>query len=261
MSYQNNIEYEERLVAFLDILGFKSLINQNKADSIETIKVVNKEIQYTLKIISEENNTDDDISLKLFSDCFCVSSNDILIILKKLSYIQFYLSMKGIFLRGALSKGLHYENENIIFSKGLINAYELEQTARYPRIIVSKSLLKEYEKIIIEGCILTAPDDIPFIHYLNQKPYYEDVPIENELLEDHKKSIIQQVEKNVTIPNIIEKYRWAAEYHNYTVESLMNPEDLEEDYYKDTMAELLVPMNIFPGFSECTSRDRSGFGI
>jgi hypothetical protein len=250
MSSQADIAYEEKFVAYLDILGFSSLISQNKANSIKTIHSLNQDINHALWAISEDKYLDDDLSIKLFSDCFCISSNDFFVILKEVSYIQNFLSLNDIFVRGAISKGLHYENNNIIFSRGLVEAYELAKKAIHPRVIISGQLLKTYENTIEKGCIIKSPDGIAFVHYLNQFPYYEDFPDEDVFLEAHKDSIILQVRNNINIPSVLEKYKWTAEYHNFYVHRTYKQDDWEEDYYLKMLDRLLVPMSIFPGFEE-----------
>ena len=243
-------KYEEKFVSFMDILGFRSLINQPKIDSIKTIQTLNQNIDHALSAIAEDKYLDDSLSVKLFSDCFCVSSNDFFIILKEVSYIQTLLALNGIFVSGAISRGLHYENHNIIFSKGLVDAYDFSTKAKYPRVVVSNELIKTYQNTIEKGCIIKSPDHIYFVHYLNQFPYYEDIPDEDVLLESHKDSIIQQVKNNINISSAVEKYKWTAEYHNYYVYASYNSDDWEKDYYLQILERLLVPMSIFPGFEE-----------
>jgi hypothetical protein len=244
------IEYDEKFVSFMDILGFRSFVNQPKADSVKIIQALNQDIEHALCAVTEDKYLDDSLSVKLFSDCFCISSNDLFVILKEISFIQSFLALNGIFISGALSRGLHYENHNIIFSKGLVDAYELSKKAKYPRVIVSNELLTEYGQTIEKGCILKSPDNICFVHYLNQFPYYEDIPDEDVLLESHKESIVYQVNNNINIPNVLEKYKWAAEYHNHYVHASYNQPDWEEDYYLEILQRLLVPMTIFPGFAD-----------
>ena len=59
-------------------------------------------------------------------------------------------SMEGLFLRGGISKGKHFssitKNSNIPFisSQALERAYNIEQMANVPRIIVDESLVNEF---------------------------------------------------------------------------------------------------------------------
>ena len=82
---------------------------------------------------------------KLFSDCMCIScdnfGSNLYYMLNELSYLQFSLASQGLFVRGAITYGPHFENDRIIFSEALIRAYELEQKANYPRIIISNEIM------------------------------------------------------------------------------------------------------------------------
>ena len=55
----------------------------------------------------------------------------------------FYHFIKyDLYLRGGVSIGFHYEDDNIIFSDGLIKAYYLEsKKSIYPRIILDEDLI------------------------------------------------------------------------------------------------------------------------
>jgi len=64
---------------------------------------------------------------------------------------QFSMMSKGFFIRGGLSIGSYYSDENMIFSQGLVNAYELEtKKAVYPRVLVDKIIIDKFEKYEIK---------------------------------------------------------------------------------------------------------------
>lgn len=51
---------------------------------------------------------------------------------------------EGILIRGAITIGNLYHKSGVILGKGMIEAYHLElKSAVYPRIILSKTLIKE----------------------------------------------------------------------------------------------------------------------
>jgi hypothetical protein len=47
-----------------------------------------------------------------------------------------------MFVRGGVSIGRHFENTRIIFSEGLIRAYELQQPDPYPRISIDPAIVQ-----------------------------------------------------------------------------------------------------------------------
>ena len=87
--------------------------------------------------------------------------------LYELAFMQSWLSINGIFVRGALSSGPHYENDHIIFSEGLIKAYDHEKSAIYPRIIVDPGLLSCICNDVNADFLMIAPDGEIFVDYLD----------------------------------------------------------------------------------------------
>jgi len=56
------------------------------------------------------------------------------------------LALHGILLRGGIAMGQLFHEDGVILGQGLIDAYELEQKAEYPRIMIADSIVKELSK-------------------------------------------------------------------------------------------------------------------
>jgi hypothetical protein len=166
---KENLKYEERLVAFIDILGFKEIVKQSEKDSskIELIYSVlsylkNWEVpeKWNLKFVEIEEDAQKksvesfDIRHKTnstsFSDSIVVSvkvANDVnevaSTLIVNLANIGAILFEQGILFRGGLTIGNIIHNEQgTVFGQGLIDAYKLESNnAKYPRIILSDKLI------------------------------------------------------------------------------------------------------------------------
>jgi hypothetical protein len=183
----NTLKYEKRLVAFIDILGFKEIIKQSEYDSskVELIYSVLNYLKdwevpssWNLKLIEIEEDAQAigvekfEISNKTnstsFSDSIVVSVrvddnvNEMAsTLIVNLAYIGAVLLEKGILCRGGLTLGniLHSDN-GTVFGQGLIDAYFLENNnAKYPRIILSDKLIKEL--------------NYPLKHKRNRYPYHQ----------------------------------------------------------------------------------------
>ncbi len=194
------METEKRIVAFIDILGFKDLIFQyvEKKDNDFLKRIVSAtSIAYQLlqEKVDESPSLGKDyiiknqFTFKVFSDCICVSAplkhqnftiSEIYEFFYR--YISSYYSLllgQNIYVRGAISIGEHFENEYIIFSEGLIKAYQLEPIAEYSRIIISRelfTLLKSDINFNETTFTLTHLSDEKGIIFLN--------PFTNHLLDD-----------------------------------------------------------------------------
>ena len=135
------INYQNKIVAFLDVLGFKNLIYSDSTKSI------NSYYDFVLsnfdKAVKEKS-----IDYLLISDSIVIYSKqnvkDFEILLKTINVPQAGLLAKGILLWGAISYGQLYVNKskNVIVGTGLINAYKLELKAKYPRVIIDRSIVK-----------------------------------------------------------------------------------------------------------------------
>ncbi len=252
MSINDEIKYEEKCVAFLDILGFRELIYKNHDESIKIIATINETFRHALDILHKYSPSDM-FSTKLFSDCICLSCDlhNMQYLLYELSFLQYHFSINKMFLRGALTIGPHYENENIIFSAGLIKAYELEKEAVYPRIIVDSVIVDRMSGELDRDYLMQAPDGFNFIDYLYIVTEHE-YAVEPELeLEAHKTSILEQINTHLKNPKVLEKYKWLSDYHNQKAYKCIGGEaDWDEDYYKELVEKLIIDNSIFPSFSK-----------
>lgn len=165
------MNYENRIVAFIDILGFKELIRKSESD-LKIIETLNTTLQYlktwerpnqwNLNYVEIEESTQrkgiEKFDLKnrtnvtTFSDSIVVSVkieenniNEMLSsMIANLSYMGAELMKNGILIRGAITIGKLIHNDNgTVFGTALIEAYELEsKCSKYPRIIISNRLIK-----------------------------------------------------------------------------------------------------------------------
>jgi len=164
------VKYENRLVAFIDILGFKEIVKESK-DNTDKINLLYSVLNYLkdwetsenwdLKLIEIEEDAQKkgvdnfDITGKTnstsFSDSIVVSVkiddnvNEMTsTLISNLGYIGAILLEQGLLFRGGLTIGNIVHNEfGTVFGQGLIDAYLLESnSAKYPRIILSDKLIK-----------------------------------------------------------------------------------------------------------------------
>ncbi len=165
------VKYEKRIVAFIDILGFKEIVKQSEYDTtkidllysvLEYLKDWETSEKWDLKLIEIEEDAqmkgveNFDIRGKTnstsFSDSIVVSVkvddnvNEMTsTLIVNLAYIGAILMEKGILFRGGLTIGnIIHNNNGAVFGQGLIDAFLLEsKSAKYPRIILSDKLIKE----------------------------------------------------------------------------------------------------------------------
>lgn len=154
------------IVAFLDILGYKNLLESKyKNNENKLLKIVNSVIIQSYETVSNLSNKTVDtlenkIHINTFSDNIVLnieinedfSVYDLLNYFRIISEIsRIFTTNHNIFIRGGIELGNYYRDENFVFGSGLVKAYEAESKAIYPRITVSKSVLELFEKYNIKN--------------------------------------------------------------------------------------------------------------
>ncbi len=147
-------EYQERYVAFLDILGFKDLIRRTVGASPD-IKV--EDIVRALDVPSEVKLNDiilggigditaDGHTLTVFSDSVVISTlkneRGLMNLLFHVRAIVFRLLRLRVLSRGGIAQGLAYHHEGKVFGPAMLEAYRLESVeADFPRVILHSEVV------------------------------------------------------------------------------------------------------------------------
>lgn len=146
--------YEDRIVCFLDVLGFKELVNApvRSDSSVDEAKVA--AIAGALTTIQREMNVGkpaefvDGMQVTQFSDSitFSFPANEqsaLFHALLQIVWVQLALVYQGILVRGAMKYGRLVHTPELIFGPAFVDAYELEsKTACYPRVILEDSVIQ-----------------------------------------------------------------------------------------------------------------------
>ncbi len=156
------IRYEDRYCLFLDILGFKDVVEQSvqPTSKVSTsggrhpvggIYFGLKEIASSLKykaVLALPGGTTKNSSrvVTQFSDSVVVSyrekeSGGLASMLYDVLRLQLRLVQRGLLVRGAITMGPLHHDQDFVFGPALNEAAELEKVAMYPRVIVDRDLL------------------------------------------------------------------------------------------------------------------------
>ena len=137
-------EYKDCYVAFLDMLGFKKMIEKKTcAEILDIYGMINRPVNKLIVNGSEIPNIDN-VQLKVMSDsiCFYIDSNIEnalpFLVLQCLVFQMRLASLpEPIFVRGAITKGNLYAEGDVTFGPAITQAYLMEENnAKYPRIIM-----------------------------------------------------------------------------------------------------------------------------
>lgn len=220
-------KYSICLIAFLDVLGIKRLIEENTRGkehiAINKIEEMRKIVITSLNAIEDK----EDFDYLQISDSFVFicKPDSIVLLIELLSTIQTRILQECNFLlRGAITVGdaIVREDAKFIIGPAYIQAYQLqEKDAIYPRIIVDKSAVKEIEKgeKPVAKYLKQDLDKEYFVNYMRvymdrEKLKKDDMRIRlkrddtfDYLRRDFKKHYDEENH------NICQKYGWTMEYY------------------------------------------------
>ena len=225
--------YSQKYVAFLDILGFKEIINEKSPDWIK------------LHIYDEVRKVDtlfhSDLYGKLLPQTTCnalefvIISDSIIIslpITMDRAFETFFMacvtlqrmflrSSNPILLRGAISKGDYFHYDHITFGPALTQAYLLESSmAIYPRVIIDNiiqvSETGETKGTLLPSICLYDGDGFQYLDYVRFALMFHDDDGSDCMRINQL--IISCREKYKSNPSIYGKYNWLANKFNSALE-------------------------------------------
>ncbi len=182
------MKYEDRIVAFIDILGFANIIKgtiHSDAALSDLVSTLNYVQGYFQRV--RQNYKDPKIlQLTQFSDTLVMSvsmkdSAEMISIFRHLKNLQINLIHKNLLLRGGIVKGLLVHNEDLVVGPGIINAYKLEsKCALHPRIIIDPKVMWQYvrsngvnqkvrlKSFLPQGVFNMETDGTYYVDYFNE---------------------------------------------------------------------------------------------
>lgn len=159
-------QYTQYYVAFLDILGFKNLVNNPKVLCTDILKIYKFLDQYSDMFFGGNfKDIKDSIKIKIMSDSICIyidanAPNALYELVMFCTFFQYNLLTidSCVFIRGGIAYGDMYVKDDTIFGPALTEAYLLEENnAKVPRIIMCKSTL-DRGKIEVNKISQESPD-------------------------------------------------------------------------------------------------------
>lgn len=225
MDLQNNLK--RKYIAYLDVLGFKELVYSRDTNRLEAYF---NTIRETLDDLKEVKGN---IESLLISDSTILVSPDSLedfrTLVLAVQTIQTRLAYKNIWLRGAICFGevFYDKRSNLIVGKGLIDAYLLEQEAKYPRVIINPSIIPKLANNSHEFLMEINPESrgrsgtmMKLIHtwgtYIENDAYFVSYGhriVLDSISEGSLEDIYNLIFKNLySSPKNYDKYLWVKRY-------------------------------------------------
>jgi hypothetical protein len=230
------IRYSRSLVAFIDILGFSSLIQNSSTGDLGRIR---SNVKMAGRLARDNRYKSYIYHGKVFSDCVTMSmkldKGAHFFFLMNIVNFQAELAKRGIFVRGAVAVGDHFEDSEVMFGKALVRAVGLEESmAIWPRIVVDCSVLRLQDepnlwftrstpdRNLLNHLVRCDSDGISYVDYLGVYPDWISSTHEGtnpaqeaeRFRRSHRRHIIRQARANKDNMRVLAKYHWLATYHN-----------------------------------------------
>ena len=155
------LAYEDRLVVFFDILGWRSHIAEAGVDPAKIARLA-----AAVRLLTSQVGVvgDKDARITTFSDNVVFSkryaADDVAWFLHGIATIMLGAATFGFLVRGGVTRGDLMHDEQIVFGPALNRAYELEsKEAVYPRVLIDGILHPD----VPEGTDYIARDDGVFV--------------------------------------------------------------------------------------------------
>lgn len=256
------IEYEPCVVSFIDVLGFRSLIDMRSAAEVHD--VLDKLEKFTKPEKDEPPKSMKDVRLN--SRTFAYSVSDAIVRVRPydtqfedgaffcelydLLLAQIALAGSGVFVRAGVTVGDAYVGllgEGPVFGPAIIRAYEIEsQEAIFPRVVIDDHAIEEhrtdrrlrsqnntleYEIEAVDSLLRTADDGTRFIDYLrSSRSEFEELSSYIDFLAQHSGHIRKGRTENIG-KRVKRKYEWLARYHNGCVTELHEEAAASDDLH------------------------------
>jgi len=126
--------------------------------------------------------------------------------------VQQIFLMYELPLRGGITIGDLYKEKDVVLGPGALEAVRLEESADYPRVVISDSVRTRLSKggevpadMFVEHPLLyTGADGVTSLNYLCLYPW---------LLKPHEEIIERRLSEFAGEPGVRRKYEWLESYH------------------------------------------------
>lgn len=166
-------DYQKRLIAFIDVLGFSGLVQASENDidarnKLKTLITTNKLFeQFFEKVLNLGE-------VAFFSDSFVLSmqTDQVIYLVREAGYLCRHLLSLGFPCRGAIVMGSLYHHGRIVVGPAMVRAYQLEQSvAVYPRVILDETAMDCWREEFagesahphLKSLVKCAPDGLNFL--------------------------------------------------------------------------------------------------
>lgn len=235
------MQYEQRYVAYLDILGYKDKLRENREPdkAKQQIGCLKEAIGRARSDHSRDCKRGHypDTTMRIVSDAVLISAPldddgcfDVILLTTTLTSC---LAYRDLWVRGGVTYGWHYDDGEVLFSPAMLTALQMEQEeAFYPRVLVDDEVVKACARVggadtrdddfwptrrdTLEKSLWQDQDSRYFLNYLHLviPERLRTDEFEQNFMIRHRDNIAANLKRYACLPRLAAKHGWLASYHN-----------------------------------------------
>jgi hypothetical protein len=219
--------YEEKYVAFLDILGFSDVVEQADQDP-----ELRRALAKVLHIFQTTCGTNPITGTRVtqFSDSLVITAarteQGLHSVLNGCEWLAMNLIQYAVLLRGGVAIGRVSHEDHILFGIGVNRAYQFENTGGPPRIALAADVVADIDSypFFRDSAVWTADpvSGSPILHTLRQVEHYDAIPRAGGIVWDRTARHIAEVISVNAADGVLPegpraKWVWLQGYWNHAV--------------------------------------------
>lgn len=270
----SDAQYEERIVLFLDFLGFKELVDRTTRERGFLKRLID-----AMDVIGNIGSGDAELfrsqQLTQFSDSIVVSylvteRSAVFWLLNDIAIHVVRLAELGFLVRGGMTVGPVYHSMNHVVGPAMNEAYRLEsQIAKYPRVVIDPKVLRvarrarndnhsgDEEEGYVRAFMTQDGDGQFFFDYVSWNSVVNVTGVDNELYGGYLGRLGDLIRDGLRHddPRVQEKYLWLRKQYAAAIRQVA---DLPLDHvYRTAHPALCEQISCLPTFKIDTKMARS----
>lgn len=243
-------QYQERIVVFLDFLGFKDHIDRTVKDPAHVARIA-RAIETVREFTKPEEDWEDHVVTQ-FSDCIVLSyridrRSAVFDILMMMLQLQVELASQGFLVRGGITRGQLLHEESMVFGPALVEAYRMEsKDAVYPRILVDPELVQVArnhpahhhseadEAEYVQSFLMEDEDGKSYLNYIPWKAVVEDAGVDGEEWPGYMSSLSRILRDGLASDDraVLNKMLWLHRQYRAAIDEFLVPMPASEEIAK-----------------------------
>lgn len=234
-------QYQERIVVFLDFLGFKSHIDRTVKDPAHVTRIAR-----AFNTVRDFTNPDEgweDRVVTQFSDCVVLSyridqRSAVFDILMTMLLLQVELANQGFLVRGGITAGPLLHEESMVFGPALVEAHRMEsKDAVFPRILVDPELVqvaRDYpalhhsgtdEARYVRSFLTDDEDGKSYLNYVPWKAVVEDAGVDADAWPGYMNSLSRILRDGLASGDaeVVKKMLWLHRQYREAINEFIGP--------------------------------------